>query len=189
MSDRGVLFIAEGDRAKEMVRGALDALGQHSDIDWGVIDSPPNATGKPGRWAKVNLYSLSACEQTCYLDADTIAHEDIAAGFDLLDDGWDLVICPSAGDWLGHLQHIERDATERELGWQPLQLQGGVFWFKRSDAIRRFFEAWREEWQRFEDEDQGALLRALYRCPIRVWLMGRPWNGGEVIEHNHGALR
>jgi len=189
MEHNGVIFIAQGDKAQEMVKGAIAALEESGGIGWGVIEDLPKATGLPGRWGKVNLYNLSACEQTLYLDVDTVVHEDVQAGFDLLDDGWDMVICPSAGDWLGHIDQAERDLTHDELGWQPLQLQAGVFWFRRSDAIRRFFEAWREEWQRFEGEDQGAMLRALYRCPVRVWLMGRPWNGGEAIEHNYGALR
>jgi len=192
MNERYAAFVVFGEKAERMWGDAVEALEQHNpDLQcWATSDAELGpGPGTPGRWAKVNLCDWSRGDQTLYLDVDTVVHEDVSAGFALLDDGWDMVITPSAGEWLGHLPVEERDVTESELGWRPLQLQAGVFWFKRNDTVHRFFEAWREEWQRFEGEDQGAFIRALYRCPIRLWLMGRPWNGGDAIEHSYGALR
>jgi len=67
-----------------------------------------------------------------------------------------------------------------------LSLQGGVFFFRKSPQAHAFFESWRQEWGRFGDQDQGAMLRAMALSPLRVWLLGRPWNGGAVIGHLFG---
>ena len=73
-----------------------------------------------------------------------------------------------------------------------LGLQGGMFLFRKTTAMRHFFAVWRKEWKRFRQYDQGALLRALYQCPLRIWLLGRPWNGGidkSIIWHRYGTAR
>jgi len=70
-----------------------------------------------------------------------------------------------------------------------VQLQGGVLFWRRNEATTRLFERWRAEWARYRQQDQGALLRALYTEPVRVWLLGRPWNGGNLIEHLCGRAK
>ena len=77
-----------------------------------------------------------------------------------------------------------------ELGncW-PLMLNTGVMWFRRTPRTERLWQTWREEWLRFQEHDQGALLRALGPTPVALWLLGRPFNGGEVVEHLFGRAR
>jgi hypothetical protein len=90
------------------------------------------------------------------------------------------------------LWHVGKADKALTLGcWPcwPLQLQGGVMFFRRSKAVERFFKAWREEWLVYEDQDQGALLRALARARLKVWLLGRPWNGGAVVGHLFGRAK
>ena len=71
----------------------------------------------------------------------------------------------------------------------PLMLNTGVMWFRRSERLDRFSQEWRREWRRFKRHDQGALLRALEKCPVRLWLLGRDYNGGEIVEHRFGKAR
>ena len=62
-------------------------------------------------------------------------------------------------------------------------------WIARNERTMAFWDAWHEEWLRFGDEDQAAFLRALNRVPLKIWLLGYPWNGGAIIEHRFGACR
>lgn len=200
----GIISIALGPAARREAAAALASLRQHTDLPTAVIGDPvpgadqtiPPPAGGPGgpasRLAKLNLDTLSPFEGALYLDADTRVHGDPAAGFRLLADGWDLAIAPSGrqgNDTLGHLPPADRGDTLAALANpEPLNLQAGVFFFHRQRCAP-LFAAWREEWQRFQDQDQGALLRALNRVPLRVWLLGRDWNGGQLIEHLFGRAR
>jgi hypothetical protein len=172
---------------------ALPADLMDLDRSQGLADNPPGMNSvQMSRWAKVNLDQWAPSADTLYLDADThVLSDAIMVGFDILDDGWDMVITPSDkqdDQWLWHCDEHDREATRNEVG-PSTQLQAGVFWFRKSERVAEFFRAWREEWLRFKGQDQGALLRALERCPIRVWLLGYPFNGGAVVAHNYGMAR
>jgi hypothetical protein len=110
----------------------------------------------------------------------------------MLEDGWDLVIAPSDHqheDWLWHVSPSEREETRENIGHEALVLQGGVWFVRKNERTQRLFDLWGREWRKHCGQDQGALLRALYQAPVRVWLLGRPWNGGAVIEHRFGMAR
>ncbi len=131
-------------------------------------------------------------DRVLYLDADTRINGDVSSGFEMLDN-WDLVLAPSTKQDTDLFAHIkineEKDQTLLEIGNQwPLQLQAGVMFFERLRCAK-LFEYWREEWRRWAIQDQAALLRALARCPVRVWLLGRTWNGGQLVEHLFGRAR
>lgn len=196
------MIVAYGDNARREARGLLATLAAHTHRPGAVVSDVPvdgaihvaAPDRDPGaRLAKLNLDSLSPFDRTLYLDADTMVRGDISAGFSALAAGWDVAIVPSmrqGSDSLGHLPADDRAATLGEL-WPEdvLALQGGVMWFRKSDAVSQFFAVWRAEWQRFRGFDQGALLRALQAVPLKVWLLGRPWNGGALIEHRFGRAR
>jgi len=197
---RGVVFIAYGLRAQQETAQAAKFLAQHNDLPVVVIGEDVlglksiDFLGRDslGRWAKVNLDNLTPFEYTLYLDADTRVHGDISAGFDIIEDGWDIAMTPSTvqGDGiLWHIDKVEREATFLELGRDLLQLQGGVMFFRKSAAVTAFFEAWRYEWERWQGQDQGALLRALHQRPVKLWLLNNEWNGGGLIEHRYGAAK
>jgi hypothetical protein len=138
----------------------------------------------------VNLNKLTDWKYTLFLDADTRIHGKLDIGFTLLERGYDLVMVPSKpqhNDILRHLGEKERERTVLELPLDVLQLNTGVMWFGPGSAP--LFEEWRREWLRYRDKDQGALLRALYKCPVKVALLGHPFNSehGEVVEHRFGA--
>jgi len=145
----------------------------------------------PGRWAKTNLDLLSPYEPTLFLDADTRVFGKLDIGFDLLGRGWELVMIPSVSQGeqsLHHLSEVDRLATRLEVP-EALQLNTGVMWFRKTEAVRAFFASWRDEWRRFKDKDQGALLRALVNNPVALCLLGRPYNGGAIVQHRFGACK
>jgi hypothetical protein len=195
----GVMYVAYGDKARAEATASITSLRRFHDWPVMVVSDKPlkgaqyrhfEGHGTPGREAKVNLDRLTSWEHTLFLDADTRVHGCLDTGFRLLDAGWALVMVPSGpqhNEALRHLEDREREATLNELPLDPLQLNTGVMWFGPGAAP--LFEMWRTEWARFKDKDQGALLRALYRHPVPVALLGRPYNDlhGEVIEHRFGA--
>lgn len=185
----GVVYVAIGSQAQSEAQESIKALKQHNDLPITVIDEFDNP-GKGVRWAKLHIDKLVDYDKVLYLDADTRIKGDITSGFKLLDN-WDLAIAPSRYQGVEIFQHIktgEKLQTVRELGRAPLQLQAGVMFFDRLRCAK-LFECWRNEWLRWKDQDQAALLRALDQHPARVWLLGQAWNGGHLIEHLFGRCR
>ncbi|MCB0196370.1 MAG: hypothetical protein KDJ65_30740 [Anaerolineae bacterium] len=199
---RGVIYVAYGEKALSEARLSIKSLKKHNPslsvtviadqalpgVNWIEFDKP----GPGARWAKLMIDVLSPYEQTLYLDADTRIHGDITAGFEILRD-WDIAIAPSARqgtDCLGHLPGDDKQRTLEQIKMkQPLNLQAGVLFFKKSIQVSRLFDQWRVEWSISKDQDQGALLRALWKAPVKVWLLSGEWNGGQLVEHRFGAAR
>lgn len=199
---RGVVYVAYGEPARREMAESLRTLRERnprlgvcliSDEPLPDVQNVAMEDTDPGaRWPKLHVDVLSPYDDTLYLDADTRVWGDLSPGFDLLDDGWELVMVPSVcqgGTYLWHLTPEDRDATFRELGHSLVQLQGGMMLFRKCEAIHTLFSRWREEWLRFKSQDQGALLRALYAAPVRLWLLGRPWNGGALVAHKYGRAK
>jgi hypothetical protein len=42
--------------------------------------------------------------------------------------------------------------------------------------VKRFFARWLKGWDKYAGRDQGALIRAMYTGPLRVYLLGNEWN-------------
>lgn len=197
----GLVTVAYGDKARAAAQTVITSASAHtpnlplavvSDAPLAGADHLPFADPRWGaRWAKLNLDRLTPFDHTLYLDADTEVLADLSAVFGILADGWELVIAPSGRqgrDSLGHLPGYDLAHTLAALDYSPLNLQAGVFAFRRGRAITKLFAAWRDEWLRFEEYDQGALLRALETVPVRVWLLGRCWNGGDLVAHHFGRV-
>ena len=197
-----ISFVVYGEAARRELSPALTALRKVSTLPVAVITDAKTAhkdvdhvlfdrRDRGARWSKLNLDTLSQFENTLYMDVDTRVKGDIFAGFNILADGWDFVVTAShyqAGAVFRHINNeSEKTITLNELAnGEPLQLQGGVFFFAKNERTYKLFQAWREEWERFEDQDQAALLRALDRAPVRVWLLSQMFNGGELVEHLFG---
>lgn len=202
---RGVYYIAIGEAATREAQYSIASLWRFH--DWPVVVAAPERipglmwTALPdncdpiGRAAKMNVVEAVPhdWDSILYLDADTRVHGDLSCGFDILESGFDMVIAPStnqADDVLWHINEGERLATLNEIvNPEPLQLQGGVFWVRHTEANAKFFPAWFHEWARYREQDQAALLRALYNYPLRIWLLSNVFNGGAVVAHRHGAAR
>lgn len=196
--NNGVVYVTYGPKAKQEVMESIKSLKQHNNLPITVIDEsvfpgePGMTNSQRARWGKLNIPELVEYDRILYADADTRFRADISNGFSVLD-SWDLAIAPSKNQGSALFAHIpderEKQTTLEEIGnpW-PLQLQAGLMFINR-ERCKGFFGAWREEWKRYQDQDQAAFLRALHREPIRVWLLGRPFNGGEMVEHRFGACR
>lgn len=191
MTARGVVQIAIGERAQAQQRMSAATL---RNLPVTVITNSIDGLTpvQSSRYHKTHLDN-SPYTDTLYLDADTRAKGDVTAPFAALAAGWDMCICPSNNQEIGeNLWHVlldEREATYEELGYMPLQLQAGVIYYRKNERTAAFFSAWRAEWGRWQGQDQAALLRALRQCPVKVWLLGRSYNGGSVINHLFGAAR
>lgn len=195
VSVRGVVMVVYGDAAEIALNRAALALSEvcpalpvtvHRERVPGYTDM------QQSRHAKVTMLDWSPYQYTAYLDADTQVYQDISAGFEALENGFDLAITPSQNQGERMLWHCgERDKAETltAVGAESLQLQAGVMFVARNARTRALFDGWRAEWEKYRDQDQGALLRALYQCPVKVWLLGQPWNGGAVCAHHWGSIR
>lgn len=197
---RGAVYIVHGEKAVKAAEKSIDYFMQNNPYPVAVIGDFIEMTqqiyfddvNSKGRFTKVNLFDLSPFDQTLYLDADTVPHADLTAGFDILDDGFDVVIMPSSqqgNDCLWHVEEEERKYTFDLVGNNPLQLQAGLFYFRKNKRTKQLFHYWKMEWYQFVGQDQGALLRALSYSPVKIWLLGYPWNGGAMVAHNFGDCR
>lgn len=203
---RGIVYIAQGANACGQAVTAIEHVRRVCKLPVACVGERPlgvrdvehiycadRRDDQGAREAKVNLYSLSPFDCTLYMDADTrVMDGSILAGFDMLADGWELVLTHSerqGHDWLWKVGEAERSATEIELGVQLVSLQAGVMWFRKCAAVERLFSAWRQEWLAFRGQDQAALLRAMSQVPVRCYLLGRPFNGGAVVKHLFGRAR
>lgn len=195
MMDCGAVLVVYGEQAETSARRALEALAAvcpslpvtvHRERADGLTDS------QCSRWAKVTLLDWTPYRYSAYLDADTQVYEDIRAGFDVLRDGWDLALAPSQHQGQQSLWHVaepERRETLAALPIDSLQLQAGVMFVARNERTAALWAAWHEEWRRWQGQDQAALLRALHRTPVKIWMLGQPYNGGAVVAHHWGAIR
>lgn len=193
---RGVFYVAYGAPARKYVQTAITTFKAHmpdvpaalvSDEPLGpedlFIEHPDVDIG--GRCAKTKIWDLAPAEWdfVLYLDADTEIIADIGFLYRVLEDGWDFVICKNPARFHTIKNMVRPDnadecnVTYRKLGSKELlQLNGGVFAFRRNERTRAFFHAWHEEWQRWGKRDQAALLRALWDHPLRMFILTNHWN-------------
>jgi hypothetical protein len=195
-SKRGIYCVAFGDPAREcagvMMESAkkwlpeipicLCAAKKIGPEDLLVVQ-PDSDVG--GRRAKLKAYELAPAEweSVLYLDADTEVVGDIRLYFQLIEDGWEFVICkdPHLMDTMHNFRRknniLELDDTAGQIHTlHTLQYNGGVWAFGRNERIARFFARWQEEWEKYAQRDQGALIRAMYTEPLRVYVLGNEWN-------------
>lgn len=137
------------------------------------------------RRAKLAIYELAPQEwqQILYLDADTVLTAPVYALFDWIERGWEFVICRDLypRDTLSSFQQRYAPAETAEMiellkTWEVQQLNGGVWSFCRSERTQVFFESWKAEYEKYCQRDQGALLRALYKHPLKMLVLGNEWN-------------
>lgn len=147
------------------------------------IEQPDGDAG--GRRAKLRAYELTPAEwqAVLYLDADTEVAGDIRFYFQLIEDGWEFVICkdPHLMDTMRSFRRANNLAEVSEIEGEiftlnTLQLNGGVWAFGRNQRIAAFFKRWQREWEKHAQRDQGALIRAMYADPLKVYVLGNEWN-------------
>ena len=193
---RGIYVVAFGDPSRTCALRLMQSIKTHmpevpialcADRKIGLEDvlivQPDSDIG--GRRAKLKAYQLSPAEwdAVLYLDADTEVVGDIRFYFELIEDGWEFVICkdPHLMDTMHAFERrnnkVELRDTEKQLyTLHTLQYNGGVWAFTRNKRVRAFFARWLAEWERYAGRDQGALIRAMYTDPLKVYLLGNEWN-------------
>jgi len=202
----GIVFVAQGGNACGQAVTAIEHVQRVCRLPVACVGERPlgvrdvkhiyceyKRDDAGARWAKVNLYDLTPFDHTLYMDADTrVMDGSIMVGFEMLADGWELVLTHSerqGHDWLWKVSESERCVTEAMLGEKLVSLQAGVMWFRKCAMVEQLFGEWREEWGIYREQDQAALLRALFKTPVRAYLLGRPFNGGSVVKHLFGRAR
>lgn len=194
---RGIYVVAFGDPARKCAKRLMETAKKHVPeipivlcaakkigLEDALVKQPDSDIG--GRRAKLKAYELTPSEwqAVLYLDADTeIISPDVRFYFELIEDGWEFVICkdPHLMDTMFSFRRpnnlAELLATEREIfTLHTLQINGGVWAFGRNKRVAAFFKRWQAEWERYAQRDQGALIRALYTDPLRVFYLGNEWN-------------
>lgn len=184
---------------------AGQALASPDGVQWCLWDGEnpykptnPNLFQFLAGRVKPFLYGISPWEKTLYVDADTEFQSSPLAGFKLLA-RYDFMAAKHSSHNIGMLgEHPspERTATMQELGGDgdtPYPNSGVLFW-KKCPASQTLFENWHTEWLRYQGwDEQLALMRAIYKHPIRWLLLPEAWNGenrkeGSIIFHDfHGT--
>ena len=195
-SKRGIYMVAFGDPSRKCAQKLIAGIKKHmpeipiclcaaSKIggETLLIKQPDSDIG--GRRAKLKAYELSPAEweSVIYLDADTEVVGDIRFYFQLIEDGWEYVICkdPHLMDTMfsfrrhNNAEEVE-ETTAQIKTLHTTQINGGVWAFARNDRVARFFARWQMEWEKHAGRDQGALVRAMYTEPLRMYLLGNEWN-------------
>jgi hypothetical protein len=154
-----------------------------------LIKQPDSDIG--GRRAKLRAYELAPKEwdSVLYLDVDTTICANISFYFELIEDGWEFVICkdPHLMDTMHSFQRRNNSVELKEIEDEiytlhTLQFNGGVWAFGRNGRIAGFFKRWQKEWEKHAQRDQGALIRAMYTDPLKVYVLGNEWNTFEKYE-------
>jgi Nucleotide-diphospho-sugar transferase len=126
------------------------------------ISTQPGS-GFQSRNLKTRLASLSPYTETLYIDSDILPLKPIAPIWDYLA-YHDLAMAADRLPTIGECDHIA--ATEKQYTLQCLppettQFNSGVMLWRNHPSVQELFQAWQQEWQRFQKHDQLALVRAL----------------------------
>ncbi len=164
------------------------------------MDAAEHFQFRAGR-VKPFLNAYSPYAETMYADCDTRFLVNPAPAFDVLK-YWDFVatqerldVCelynrPNA-KWFHGMD--ERDDTSNELGglgYFPFW-NSGIFLFKKSKVVKELFDAWYQEWMRYQLwDEQLSLMRAAFKSKVRIFVLGEQWNHPhpqDTQDLNHGA--
>jgi hypothetical protein len=194
VSTRGAYVVAFGDPARACAVRLIASIRRHmpglpvavaGETAIGIEDvfvaAPDADVG--GRRAKLRAYELAPAEwqSVLYLDADTELVAPIDPLFEWVESGWEFVICRDVGETLHSFQRKNNLRELAELrsrvgSFYAVQLNGGVWAFRRCETMRRFMARWRAEYEVHLQRDQGALIRALWADPVRVLVVEHTWN-------------
>jgi len=132
---------------------------------------------------KIWKYAPKEWKYVLYLDADMLVAKPLNLFFDILQDGWDMVVTlsPPRGPLVHHAQRKKYEEENRyttgKLGSANLlQIAGGVWAFRRNARTQAFLEGFHKEWRRFQHTDQQSMMRSFWKNPVRMWTLPREFN-------------
>lgn len=192
----GIYCVAYGDPARKCAERLLRSCARYmpgvptalvSDRPLGLeqVFIPAEDYDVGGRKAKLSIDQFAPPEwqYILYLDADTELVAPVPFLFDALQDGWEFVIAKNPAKYhttrlmVRPDNKLEVQKTYDVMGYDDmLQLNGGVFAFRRSSRTAAFFKRWLSEWTQEAKRDQAALLRALWAYPLKTYVLGNEWN-------------
>ena len=195
-SRRGIYIVAFGNPARRCAQKLIQTIKKHmpeipiclcasSKIGGEDILIKEEDSDIGGRRAKLKAYELTPAEweSVLYLDADTEVVGNIRFYFELIEDGFEFVIAkdPHLMDTMfafrRHNNTEEMAETADKIHTlHTLQINGGVWSFGRGERVARFFARWQAEWEKYAQRDQGALVRAMYTEPLKLYILGNHWN-------------
>lgn len=204
----GVYLVAFGEPSRRCARRCIDSIKTQmpglpvclvaktpiggEDI---FIEHPDSDAG--GRIAKLKVDELAPADwrYVLYLDADIELVGNVSFLFQVLQDGWEFVICKDNNKY-GTVAEMKRpdnldecvETWDKMGGQELLQYNGGMMAYRRNQNTRRFFQTWQNEWQKYGKRDQGALLRALYDKPLRTYVLLNQWNATTRYEMPKGEI-
>lgn len=175
---------ALGDCAARSIRRMMPGMAIELRSDVQRSEFPTVLVAKCGdrdsRRYKINLLKNAPREWMAVIDDDTVTMRRFPGVREMLErSGCDIAMLPDyANPTIAHVlrhQGWAKDAEkavmmglEAETHWNS-----GVIFFRRSAAVEALADVWLEEWERFRDVDQLALVRALKRTGLRVGKLPR----------------
>jgi hypothetical protein len=165
------------DHPADRLRRMADAL----DLNVQALELE-GAGRRRSRMVRTQFGKLSPYRRTVCVDSDTIILKPIDRLFEV-DLGMVLDVRRTIGDSMKFLREsisdiVEEEArlTEETLPPDFPQYNAGVMAWKKSPASDRLFEAWHQEWLRFQHRDQATLARALHLTKTKVETLPREYN-------------
>jgi hypothetical protein len=209
---RGVLYLALGTGYRYLTLASISALRRYGyrgpirvvtdDEGWvppalncEAIVVPDVGDGYSTRYYKTRLLEF-AYDLTLYLDSDAIPIADIDDVWSCLRD-CDIAMAADARQTVGALiagdRHIEERRAEfglmMRLGLTSrVYFNSGVMVFRRSSTTAAVFASWHEEWLRFRNRDQLALVRAVALTDTPVGSLPPAWNCPPIPVRADGRL-
>ena len=197
-SSSGVLYLAVGDEDRELTIASVSSLrryGYHGPIrvvtdepDWlpaGLECQSAVVLGvgaDDARYDKTKLLEF-AFESTLFLESGTIPIADVNDIWGYLGDGNIAMAAdlrPTVGDLIQQARpQLRKDEYDLMI---RLGLTSRTFYntaamlFRRSAAIAALFTTWHQEWKRFGETDQMALVRAEALTGTSVRTLPGRWN-------------
>ena len=157
------------DHPPDRLRRMADAL----DLNVQSLDLT-GAGRQRSRMVRTRFGKLSPYRRSVSIDSDTIILKPIDRLFEV-DLGMVLDVRRTIGDSMRFLREsisdiIEEEArlTEETLPPDFPHYNAGVMAWKKDPASDQLFEAWHQEWLRFQHRDQAALARALHLTKMKV---------------------
>lgn len=194
-----VHYISYGLKSKIELDKSIKSLKQYNSYPVNIINES-NSKFKletdnvyNSRYSKTTLNHYQS-NKNIYIDSDTTIKSNLDILFELLDT-FELVICLSSNQNLDnkfwHVSDIERQYTYDTISNKLLQYQCGMFSWRKCLAMDNLFTQWHKEWLLYSGQDQAAFSRALYNCPVKLYILGNSFNSssGTVITHNFGKIR
>ncbi|PAX51175.1 glycosyltransferase [Brunnivagina elsteri] len=124
------------------------------------------------RHIKTSLPIFSPYNETLFLDADILPLKPISHLWEYLDSG-DMCMAADRLSTLGTCNHVSQAEKSYTLEFIPENIthfNSGVILWRNNIQTRLLFELWHQEWLKFQQQDQLALIRAINRTqfPIKI---------------------